>query len=147
MPENGRWDVTRCLTLIVLTWRIWWAPNNASRWQMKFNSAFKELTYIDFVNYSNGNLSARIDHINLEQLEDAMCPPMVHCDLWAKTASFAFLPTTEANCRCCSNNWSHAPNSMYKKLDMGWQALISSFGLKSIYQSYYFHHLLNLLSK
>jgi len=27
------------LTLILLTWRIWWAPNNASRWQMGFNSA------------------------------------------------------------------------------------------------------------
>jgi hypothetical protein len=24
-------------------WRIWWAPNNVSRWQMGFNSAFKEL--------------------------------------------------------------------------------------------------------
>jgi len=31
------------LTLILLTWRIWWAPNNASRWQVGFNSAFKEL--------------------------------------------------------------------------------------------------------
>jgi len=31
------------LTLILLTWRIWWAPNNASRWQMGFNSAFKGL--------------------------------------------------------------------------------------------------------
>jgi len=30
-------------TLILLTWRIWWAPNNASRWQMVFNVAFKEL--------------------------------------------------------------------------------------------------------
>jgi len=29
------------LTLILLMWRIWWAPNNASRWQMGFNSAFK----------------------------------------------------------------------------------------------------------
>jgi hypothetical protein len=25
------------LTLILLTWRIWWAPNNASKWQMGFN--------------------------------------------------------------------------------------------------------------
>jgi hypothetical protein len=25
-------------------WRIWWAPNNASKWQMGFNSAFKGLT-------------------------------------------------------------------------------------------------------
>jgi len=32
------------LTLILLKWRIWWAPNNASRWQMGFNSAFKELS-------------------------------------------------------------------------------------------------------
>jgi len=31
------------LTLILLTCRIWWAPNNASRWQMGFNSAFKGL--------------------------------------------------------------------------------------------------------
>ena len=31
------------LTLILLTWRIWWAPNNTSRWQMGFNSAFKGL--------------------------------------------------------------------------------------------------------
>jgi hypothetical protein len=29
------------LTLILLTWRIWWAPNNASKWQIWFNSAFK----------------------------------------------------------------------------------------------------------
>ena len=31
------------LTLILLTWRIWWALNNASRWQVGFNSAFKGL--------------------------------------------------------------------------------------------------------
>jgi hypothetical protein len=30
-------------TLILLTWNIGWAPNNASKWQMKFNSAFKGL--------------------------------------------------------------------------------------------------------
>jgi len=27
------------LTLILLAWRIWWAPNNARKWQMGFNSA------------------------------------------------------------------------------------------------------------
>ena len=31
------------LTLILLTWRIWLTPNNASKWQMGFNSAFKGL--------------------------------------------------------------------------------------------------------
>ena len=25
----------------LLTWKIWWAPNNASKWKMGFNSAFK----------------------------------------------------------------------------------------------------------
>jgi len=29
------------LTFNPLTWKIWWAPNNASRWQMGFNLAFK----------------------------------------------------------------------------------------------------------
>jgi len=33
------------LTLILPTWRIWWAPNNASKWQMGFNSAFKGLMW------------------------------------------------------------------------------------------------------
>ena len=33
------------LTLTLLTWRIWWSPNNANRWQMGFNSAFKGLKY------------------------------------------------------------------------------------------------------
>ena len=33
------------LTLILLTWRIWWAPNNASKRQMGFNWAFKGLKY------------------------------------------------------------------------------------------------------
>ena len=37
IPTDWIWSV---LTLILLTWRIWWAPNNASRWQMGFNSAF-----------------------------------------------------------------------------------------------------------
>jgi len=31
------------LTLILLTWRKWWTPNNASKQQMGFNSAFKGL--------------------------------------------------------------------------------------------------------
>ena len=31
------------LTLILLTWRIWWAPNNASSWEMGYNLAFKGL--------------------------------------------------------------------------------------------------------
>ena len=32
------------LTLILLIWSIGWAPNNVSKWQMGFNSAFKGLS-------------------------------------------------------------------------------------------------------
>jgi hypothetical protein len=32
------------LTIILLMWRIWLAPNNASKWQMGFNSVFKGLS-------------------------------------------------------------------------------------------------------
>jgi hypothetical protein len=33
------------LTLILQTWTIWCAPNNASRWQMGFISVFKGLKW------------------------------------------------------------------------------------------------------
>ena len=40
-PQNWyNYFETWRVTLIVLTWRIWWVPNNASRWQMGCNSAF-----------------------------------------------------------------------------------------------------------
>ena len=32
-----------CLTVILLTWRIWWTTNNTSKWQIGFNWAFKVL--------------------------------------------------------------------------------------------------------
>ena len=35
--------IARRLTLTLLTWKIRWAPNNVSKWQMGFNSAFKGL--------------------------------------------------------------------------------------------------------
>ena len=48
-PRLASWKATGApavwllLTLSLLTWRIWWAPNNARRWQMGFNSARKGL--------------------------------------------------------------------------------------------------------
>jgi hypothetical protein len=37
------------LTLILLMWRIGWAPNNASKWQIGFNWVFKGLNLNDTV--------------------------------------------------------------------------------------------------
>ena len=34
------------LTITLLTWRIWWTPTIASKWQVGFNSAFKGLSII-----------------------------------------------------------------------------------------------------
>jgi hypothetical protein len=55
------------LTLILLTWKIRWAPNNASKWHMRFNSAFKGLIYqcstTDLFD-STGNASHSTDSIN-----------------------------------------------------------------------------------
>jgi hypothetical protein len=41
--EREKTEVPLSLTLNPLTWKIWWAPNNASKWQMGFNSVFKGL--------------------------------------------------------------------------------------------------------
>jgi len=46
LEEHPLSAVRDCLTLILLTWKIWWDSNNASRWQMGFNSAFKGLINI-----------------------------------------------------------------------------------------------------
>ena len=40
---------TVCLTLNMLTWRIWWDPNNTSKWHMGINSAFKALILSHFI--------------------------------------------------------------------------------------------------
>ena len=42
--EKRRFGNFWILTLIPLTWRIWWAPKNGNKWQMGFNSAFKGLS-------------------------------------------------------------------------------------------------------
>jgi len=41
--------------------RIWWAHNNASKWQMGFNSAFKELKWGWII---DGTVILRIGYIN-----------------------------------------------------------------------------------
>ena len=44
------YDISRLkvnnLTLILLTWRKWCAPNNASKYQVGFNSGFKGLNLV-----------------------------------------------------------------------------------------------------
>ena len=44
------------LTLYLLMWRIWWAPNNASEGRMGFNLAFKGLMLLLFPDLLHGHL-------------------------------------------------------------------------------------------
>jgi hypothetical protein len=41
--HHSSYTLCTVLTLIPLTWKIWWAPNNVNRWQMRFNLALKGL--------------------------------------------------------------------------------------------------------
>ena len=43
----------------MLTWRIWRAPNNAGKWQMGFNSAFKGLRFIPTLLYGSETWAIR----------------------------------------------------------------------------------------
>ena len=43
LPVVNWTDAPADLTLILLMWRIWLTTNNACKWQMRFNSAFKGL--------------------------------------------------------------------------------------------------------
>jgi len=47
-------------TFILITWRKWLAPNNASRQQTGFNSGFKGLTAVEFL--SNLEHSRQVVH-------------------------------------------------------------------------------------
>ena len=50
-------DIQLWLTLILLMWRIWWASNNASRWQMGLNLVFKGLKYVIKIKCKPGRYS------------------------------------------------------------------------------------------
>ena len=69
------------LTLNPLTWKIWW-PNNASRWQMGFNSAFKGLI-IDKLFFNNfikrlGHFFCNIERFKLCFGTSFFCPMPPH---------------------------------------------------------------------
>jgi hypothetical protein len=43
IEHDGQCAYNVTLTLILPTWKIWWAFNSATKWQMGFNWVFKEL--------------------------------------------------------------------------------------------------------
>ena len=76
------------LTLILLTWRIWWAPNNASRWQMGFNLAFKGLSRI-------GTMYWRKKSTDVFRMRCGLCCKIVassNCPYYQTPAKFSRTP-------------------------------------------------------
>ena len=86
------------LTLILLTWRLWWAPNNASKWQMGFNSAFKKLI-------SNSYLQVYF-------------PCTYSCWIYTCKYPSAMSATGTVN----SNFWLDLPNSIRRRLYILWSS-------------------------
>ena len=80
VPEN-------ILTITPLTWRIWWAPSNASKWPMGFNSAFKGLMWSNNpCSVKNECLLVFLLHLNLKSIQRFRnIPPPPHRPLTTNT--------------------------------------------------------------
>jgi len=56
-------QTTVILTLYLLMWKIWWAPNNASKGQMGFNPGFKGLNVLyPFISANPSNSHSQYTH-------------------------------------------------------------------------------------
>ena len=88
------------LTLILLTWRKWWTPNNASKRQMGFNSAFKGLMCSNIFFFEN----RAVDEIMLLNTVQTDWPQMailygacaLHC---------GYVRLQTHTIRICNTNW------------------------------------------
>ena len=70
-------------------WRVWWAPTNASKWQMGFNSAFKGLMNFT-VNYQEQfwtNSAVRITNI---RSKFHLCEQITNLNFFQKRAYCAY---------------------------------------------------------
>ena len=65
------------LTLILLTWGIWRAPNNASKLQMGFNSAFKALNSVGIDEFIKINRQLVLEKKLPVLVEEYFC---LHCE-------------------------------------------------------------------
>ena len=109
-PRNWPISAAAHLTLILLTWKIRWAPNSANRWQMVCNSAFKELSNINQYNEINrvhgGKWSFTID-VTQRNIQDTsvqrtlITRPTLY---WVKIKSWKF--DTAAKLRISVPEWS-----------------------------------------
>jgi hypothetical protein len=77
------------LTLILLMWRIWWAPHNASKWQIGFNSAFKGLSLFMMFFISHMSFALWNNICNFSNWEEWNASYV--CVIWSSVISIYFL--------------------------------------------------------
>ena len=73
------------LTLILLTWTIWRAPTNASKWRMGFNSAFKGINTLKVYNLHTSKPESPAYRHSVH----FFCPRAVHMGLSLSKQSLA----------------------------------------------------------
>jgi len=115
------YDISRLkvnnLTLFLLTWRKWWSPNNASKYQMGFNSGFKGLSvavqgvkkiHRIFSYISNKMQRYTVYFIwKLLYIFRVVPPPIIRCansciySIWYLSHRYCYLPLSWK-----SRNWS-----------------------------------------
>ena len=108
-------SLNKSLTLNPLTWRIWWAPNNASRWQIGFNLEFKGLKAEPL------NCNPKVQHISTQTLATTTCPQPA-----AQTSYLAFLTTALRDGRAIAQAiifWSVAAEvrDIYQTVHVGFE--------------------------
>ena len=89
---------TKALTLTLLTWRIWWAPNNARKWQIGFNSAYKGLRRKEQRISLNCNTTPRawafVRRIFVGSLGSTLQSLLLTWDKWVPGAHYLFETVT-----------------------------------------------------
>ena len=121
--QHESWKLVKVeLTHNSLTWKIWWAPNNASRWHMGFNSVFKGLNMLRcYINCehliiltcksSNKTIVLRFFincqlHSCAKHTIDYTC---YKCVVVMYLYIYIYMGTTVAQwLRCCATNWKVA---------------------------------------
>jgi hypothetical protein len=97
---------TNPLTVILLTWIIWWTPNNASRWQMGFNLAFKRWKYLQVTFKFNIHGSVHLNNILIQKFQqDAHVREFILSDDCSTCFGYHYHPSSGAQNNCNYSIW------------------------------------------
>jgi len=110
------------LTLILLTWRIWRAPNNASRSQMAFKTAFKGLNTSETLHRTE---TVRTEHTHLPKTlfrtqKLRMISRIIPSSTWSKQPETFTISLRISTVELCQYLWSKALAAMKLMLWLFW---------------------------